>query len=1033
MQLYRLELKGGLLCFLFILVLLPFGLSAQFPPGTLKGKVFDAVTQQPLQGVTINKTNSNRTDKSLPDGSFVFTLDKGVHTISFSLPGFQTLQVEQIRMLQGAFTGITVYLLPLNGSYSKADSTTSISYKQYEKNAPIFSALGSDHREPAFTKTGGNVSLFKDVTSVLSANRGLVLAENPSIISYSSFFVSGMGDRYNPVFINGSPQPGVRQFEKSYSLQNMPAELLEESFVKERTDGSLPADFGGGNIFIKLKERPDRNFFFFQLGTEFFSANREESFYGQKRKFTEFMSLPGFTKKLPGGFPETRSEFRLSQKNPQERVDLLKTLPNNLAPVDLGKADFGNRLTMGWGRNYLLKSKQKLSVLGYLHHQSTEEIFKSEAGSVPNVSKNRYPFSNANSPVINSISDNLNFKNASQLTAFASATINWNKSKISVNAVYMGQNIAVHTQRGFVRKPDEDSFANKGIRNFIEQRRTTNIFISGEHAMGQKGIFRFNWRVNYNNYKQFNPDDLNFLLRQDSVRDDFYKLAQQQTQPLPDRNSVGRSQLDANLDAIFPNSYRSWRKLTDHFFTAAADLSVPLNFLRKQSVLGGGLYLQTQYRELYSDLLLYRGGDFNTLDALIAPQRYFPGGTDAEEYYTPLIGSTGSFNPLDVNADNYGNYLGSINVGAAYLNIETKISNKLALLAALRVESTSQLISLYEYHYFSGFKNAEKITLDENVNVASFDVLPVVKLTYRPVSKFEAIASYFRTLNRPHMQELTDYRIYDPELFMVRNGNRLLTNTSIDNFRADIHFYLSQQSFISLAGYYKKIYRPIENLVTGFASSTGNLRTTPFNMPEATVYGLQLSFKTALSNVKNYWLSRLNVFGSANLTESEVKRGPIKSLTNPFVEKHTLSGTPRYAVNAGISLDFPRLPGFALILNSTADYISAVGSGNLVKLVNGNEVLTIPHYYTKGRAQLDLQVFQPFFKSKLKLIAGINNILAEATLLYQDLNGNKKYDEALVSLRSNGSTGFYKSGIDNTPYRVEGQRSFYVRLSYQIQ
>ncbi|MCP2936988.1 hypothetical protein NK983_30295, partial [Salmonella enterica subsp. enterica serovar Typhimurium] len=83
--------------------------------------------------------------------------------------------------------------------------------------------------------------------------------------------------------------------------------------------------------------------------------------------------------------------------------------------------------------------------------------------------------------------------------------------------------------------------------------------------------------------------------------------------------------------------------------------------------------------------------------------------------------------------------------------------------------------------------------------------------------------------------------------------------------------------------------------------------------------------------------------------------------------------------------------------------------------MNGNEVLTIPHYYTKGRSQLDLQVFQPFFKSRLKLIAGINNILAEATLLYQDLNGNKKYDEALVLLRSNGSTGFYKSGIDNTP------------------
>ncbi|MBC7848614.1 MAG: TonB-dependent receptor [Chitinophagaceae bacterium] len=1013
-----------------------FGQSSK---GVIKGKIVDARTNQPLQGVIVGKRDTAIITRSNPDGNFSIVIDKGQSRFFFQADGYQTLIVEQTKINPGAIVPLLVFLKPiLDGTLSGPDIVSSqgrdsISIFQLTRKRSLI-AISSSARvshEINWSYLKDDL-LFQNAAVALAPLPGLNVIQIPSVKPSFTLMNSGISGRYNQLFINGTLNPGIGQVERLFDFTVLPAEMLESTSVLLYKRASMPGEFGVANINIQTKTSPDRNFFYLQLGTQFQGNRFGDDFVGEKRDFNEWLSGPSLSNKLPDGFPNARTETRLSQKNPQERVDLLKTLPNNLAPSELATLGLGDRFVLGWGRNIKLK-ESKLGLVAYLNHQATKEIFKSEVSVAPNVASNPYPFSRNDLRVVNSQSDNTNFQQASHLTAYLGSAIEWNKSRISFAAVYTGQKTFLHTQRNYISKPDEDSVADRGIRNFQEQRRTVNLMLNGAHAMGEKGKFRFDWKVGYNNFKQSNPDDRSFLLRRDSVNNDFYEIAHQQTQPLPDRNNVGRNQLLANLDAIFPNSSRSWKDVTDHFFTASGNLSAPIQLFHRSSILSGGVYLQTQYRELTSDILLYEGAGSFTIDGLLAPQRYFPGGLDAEEYFTNVIGATGSFNPNEVNPDNYANYLGSATVGAAYINNEMRLSRNISVEVGLRFESTSQLVSLSEFHYFEGYKNAEKITLDENIYVSYFDLLPVASISYRPLNKFAIMGHYSRSLNRPMLQELSDYRSYDPDQFMVTTGNRLLANSTIDHFNVNLEFKPSTFSHFSLRGFYKKIYQPIEYLVTGFASSTGNLKSTPHNMPAAEVYGVTLSLNVPLSSKEKSWLSKSAVFFSSTLVESEVKRGPIKSTGNPFVETHTLAGTPDYALNAGIIASAPGYPALMLSLNTTGDFISAVGSGSITKLINEKEVLAIPHYYTKGRTQMDLQLSQEFFRSVLRVSVGANNIFQESFITYQDLNGNKKFDEPLVVYKANGGTGRYAGGIDNTTYKREGVRSFYVRLSFKIQ
>ncbi len=1027
----------------FIVFCVPFSVNSQ-SKGLVKGKIFDKSDKFPLAEVKIWKKDSIKFFYSGADGGYLMELTEGEHTLIISGDGFTSTSITKVPVRAGEITYLDIYLQPANVGMQQVKETSDsipatiisdtldrITYSEACSEAT--SVAHSDDLINGMTIPSQAIApgTDKDLNAILGRLNGVTSWQEKPFSNRQFLIVNGLGERFNQVRLNGQVMQSFDPLSKQYPFSFLPAEAIESVRLRDHGDASIPADYAGGNIEIRTKNIPDRNFIYVQVGGELLPDSYSKKFYGNKPQTSEWLSLPVSEKKLPHDFPSTRSQFPLSSKNAQEQSDLLGMLNNNLAPQESGNIP-GTRFLAGIGRKFKLKSGAQWGFSAYIYHQLQEVIDESTIHSSPSLLSNPYPFVNNNKPLINAFSEDINYRFQSQLGAIFNTGVNFGKNKISLSSIFGNQYQDTYTERGTILKPDEDSLAIKAVRYTPEQRKFANLQLNGEHALGLQGKFRLSWQFAYSHYQQLNPDDRNFLLRQDSADATKYEIARPQTGPVPDRDNIGSSALDANLAAILTNTARTWRTQKDNHFSGWANIDFPFTMLGYSQMFTGGIFIQTSNREFYTDQLLYKGTGYVNLDSLIEPSRYYPGGVSVEEYYTKVISSSGFFSSADLNADNLGNHTGSVNTGASFMQYSGQLTPWLKAKAGLRFESGSMLISSSEYYYYEGFKNAQIISLDENATVAKYDLLPSLEITLKPVREISFTTSYYKTINRPMLQELSSFRYYDAGTFLVRSGNPFLENSEINNFSAGLQWAAKNNFTIGVSGFYKDIYKPIENIITLYPGSTANYLSTPHNVPNTTVYGIKTSFLMPLVKKMNNWLSDLSVYGSGTWTTSEVEAGPVRSISAPNVSSHSLAGSPEYMANGGIILQHRQWPQFSLHYQYTSDYLHSAGSGAKVYGSNGDAVYAIPDYRVKGMSQLNVQVSHLFFKSTLQVIAGATNVLNSPFIIYQDLNGNKSFDEPLVISKSGPNRGFYISGTDNTIQETNNQRSFFLRLSYTI-
>jgi outer membrane receptor protein involved in Fe transport len=565
------------------------------------------------------------------------------------------------------------------------------------------------------------------------------------------------------------------------------------------------------------------------------------------------------------------------------------------------------------------------------------------------------------------------------------------------------------------------------LRYTTEQRKFIYTQVAGNHAFGEKSNFIVDWQATYNHTRQQNPDERNFLLRKDNANPDLFEIATPLSPEYTPPPPSGYDLYDANFEANFTNSGRLWRSYTENNFTAAINIKLPINLFNHPQLLHGGLYMQNTNRNFESDFLLVKGTGYKTLSNLLAPENYFPGGLTLTNLFrnqqNRIAGNTGLGNA------NRGNYFGTSNITASYLGMDNHLPRNIFLQWGFRLESGSQSTATVQYEYPPEYRYPQRFVTDDNTRQVSFAVLPSVNIMYAPVKFLQVNASYARTVNRPQLQELNAYRYYDAANFLVKAGNPFLDNAFINNYSAGLKWLVNAGTHILVNGFYKKIDQPIEEVVRAY--STGTIFSMPFNTPPAKVQGVQAVFRLGLNSFTDVrWLSAISLFGSGTVQKSKVDGGPLRSLDIPAIETHTLTGTPDYFFNAGIVIQHPGLPQISVTYNQTGDYISKVGSGSIVLPDNNNSVTEIPHYIIKGRAQLDVQMSQQLFKGKVQIIAGVNNLINDPFIEYQDLNGNKKFDASLKVTSGIGNSGFYKSGIDNAVINIKTQQNFYIRLSY---
>lgn len=993
----------------------------QTKKGIVRGRVIDGTSYRTLYNAIIAEEKLDTIFAvSLPDGYYTLSLSEGNKIISFSLPGFQKKIVTGIKIKQSQPVYLDVILYP---------AAVGVAYKykyQYKDSARIVDSvvhrtfeeeiLSSTHNfseyangaNTAIVKPGAiTPGLYKNTAAVIKQLSNVIQQDNPGNPFSSSFIINGMGERYTQVLLNGAVLNYFDPLTRSYPLSLIPSEITCEVSVQKNGYSNLPADAGGGTIEIKTKDYADKNFYYLQLGSGYTEGSNGKDFYGDKIKTLDFLGLSGKSRNMPEDFPTTRSRASFNSLNIQQQVDMSKNLANNLAPVNNGNTRPDAKILLGFGKNYTLKKAAGISLLGFINHLKTQHYNESAAQVMPDVAGNPYPFSTANKTVIASQYNAGNYYYNSQSTALINTSVVFGKNKISFRN--FGGSIFSNTfsQRANVYKTNEDTQAHSSVNYTTSQKYFINSQLAGEHVLSPGGKFKMDWQATYTYINQQNPDERNFLLRED----------------LPGNRFEIASPVTANA---FTNSGRLWRQYKDNNFSAAFNLSFPFNLVKQPQVLSGGIYMQQNYRVANADLLLVQGKGYYTLSELLAPERYYPGGLNVYSFYVNQRVGTENF--LAANQNVKASYSASANTGAAYLKLDGRVLSNLLLQLGARVESASTLASDIFYVYLPGFRNPQFLPNYENTRVNSTFILPAANVTFKPGKNVHLVAGYFKTLNRPQLQELVAHAYYDAASFMVKTGNPLLGTAQIDHVNAGVNFIINSFSNIVASAFYKKIDQPIEYMLSNY--SAGTLLSTPHNMPPAELNGLEASLRLNLGFLKTKWLTPVSIFANGNYTQSKVQAGPIRSFSTPEVDWHQLSGSPDYTINTGIVIQQPGIPEITFMYSRTGDYIMALGSGKKYSLTNGKLISAIPDYWVKGREQMDIQVAQKLFKNKLQVIAGVNNLLKDNYIVYQDLNGNKKFDEALVLQNINGQGGIYKSGTDNTVSNFKMPRSYYVTLSW---
>lgn len=1012
--------------------------NAQF--GHLKGTIIDGSDNSRLSNVLIYKDQKLRLDSSKPDGQYSLRMISGIHTVHFSYPGYRTVTVKDIRVVSNQVTDLTVVLLPVAKQDTKrkrvvTDSSRStekeitVSFQDIRKSYlynPLFRSGRTD-----YSLKGASISIknFKDPAAVLDQLPGLISYQDPSSRWLNRYGVNGMGSRYTTYYLNNSPLPSMGQFKNSFPVELTAPELVDNVSMNEQTNSFQNGTVTGGAIHMNTKESFTTDFLQIQLGAGFSEETLGKPFLSDTRNSSQALSFPGKLRNLPKGFPTTRSEVLYHQRNLQNQNDLAKLLPNNLGPVNFGNSGPDSKATLLFGKNYKEKKGLRVSLIGQVGFQKEQRIDNSESQLLPDMENNSFPFI-AGTRLIRSQSTDQIYRYHSQATAMIGLSFLFRKNKISIRNFAGNSFENSYTRRTNVNKPDEDSLASDGVRYLTEQNKYLITQINGEHTLGEKGKLSLDWQVTYQYNEKDKPDERNILLRQSGQNPDLFKIAIPQSPPL------NRTQLDpGNINPTvnfsqqsnFINSSRLWSSSFQNSLTAAVNMRIPVNLFNSPQIISGGLFMQNNNLKSLNDLYLVNGGDFTSLSNILSEFNYFPGGLSITNYYSTIDRISGKA----PNFINNANYIGNQNIGASYVAFETKLPRNVQLNWGFRLESANLTSTIVQYEFVQGFKNPQKFSIDDNVNQVFFNVLPSFRLSWAPLPQFRLYASYNRSVNRPMHEELNRNFQYETSNFLIKTGNPNLRPALIDNYSLNFLLLSRNSSSLQISAFQRNIDQPIEYVVVPYLS--GNLQSIPYNMPSATIKGIQATLNWSLASVtESSILSTLSLMGSGQLTTSKVAEGPVRNASIGTIREHELSETPRSSLNAALRFQSKNLPSLTLTYNWTSDFISKVGSGKTVKLANGNNVLTTPQYYVKGLRQLNIQAGYSMFKNKLTLVAGVTNLLADPFVEYQDLNGNKKMDAPILLDQNSNTKGIYLSGTDNTVQHITTQRNFYLRLSLAL-
>ncbi len=768
-----------------------------------------------------------------------------------------------------------------------------------------------------------------DIAGALQRVTGL------SVVGGRFVYVRGLGERYSLALLNGSPIPSPEPLRRVVPLDLFPTNILASSVVQKTYSVNFPGEFGGGVINLTTKSSPDEPFIEYGISV---GANTETTgqlgftYFGSRSDFTGFdngtRDVPsGLAAALASGNPVvaganfTRAQilgFTTSLEN--ANTNLIQR--NNNIPVNFGFDVTG-------GKTFAVTDALSLGVIGAFGFkndwQTKGGLQQTSAGVSTDASGNR--FLEANSGDFRFLST----ENRVVVNALLGLTAEFGDNKIRFTNLFIRDSLKeARIQTGTDRSNVGDDLLNRNFTSFFE-RQLLDSQIVGEFDFGD---FDLDFRGTYAKSQRESPYERVNSYRFSDVFNDFFN----------DLRTNGTSSTVAFSD------------LNDEVYSSSVDLSYKLPTSFKATVSAGYAYLNNTRFSVRRD---FRYLPVDVLPAEVSQLRpdFLLSDFTVQTFNILLTETSGN---AGVAA-----YRSGLEVQAGYAQIEVEPVEKVKLQLGVRYEDGDEFVSPVDLFGAGGLVTTR---------IKKTDYLPAATLTWNFFEDMQLRFAASKTLARPQFRELAPQQYLDSEVDRTFFGNQFLTNSKLENFDARYEWFFAKDQRLTLAGFYKKIDKPIETVAF---QQGGTFFTTFANAPQATLYGAEIEAQKYFDLddvIGGSFFDSRRIIAIANYTytksDIKVRAGdttiPVTSAgvpvpaSNLFVDGTALTGQSDHLLNLQFGLeDTDSLSQQTLLLTYASKRVTNRGPSGQPDLIEKPGIrldLVVRQGFSLGGADLELKL-----------------------------------------------------------------------------
>jgi len=227
--------------------------------GTIKGKVIDGFTGEPLVGATVKLSNTAYKAIIKLDGSFTFpNVPKGTYTIVISMPGYR-IKEQTVTIVNETDVKSISFAAETDANEIESVTVSSNVSRDSDKGARRLEKIANPIINVLSAKT---IQLLPDITVANALQRVSGVTIERSNSGEGRYpVIRGMEKRYINTLVNGIKIPSPDNKNRFIPLDLFPSELLERLEVSKSLTPSMEGDAIGGTINLVMKDAPSKLLF----------------------------------------------------------------------------------------------------------------------------------------------------------------------------------------------------------------------------------------------------------------------------------------------------------------------------------------------------------------------------------------------------------------------------------------------------------------------------------------------------------------------------------------------------------------------------------------------------------------------------------------------------------------------------------------------------------------------------------------------------------------------------------------------------